>query len=618
MKTFQKFAIILGSTIAFGIYAAPLKITGIVRDTSGAPVVGVRLSIIPNYGGNRSQILSDSNGLYEITEQLPQFPGAQNRATFLLARSIERNLAAVHEIDEKTTNLDITLQPGLTLSARVQDAKGQPISTATAYVIFWAENFGSSIGSPESADEHGIIRIAALPQGRRYGLNVSAKGYGSANGQAEEIDTQTNFYEFAAMTLNVADRKLAGRVLGTDSKPVAGAQVQIYGEGQPNDVVKTDDKGNFHFDAVCEGPVNVSAYSQQANGNGFTQTSGGDTNVVIQFSANNNRVYNVTTITTSGTVFDSLGAPAANVRLTVSPNYNGMNNVKSDDKGNYSISWQPQPGNQNMQYFLIARDIEHNLAAAQRINQTETNVDVHLQSGFTVSGTVQDANGAPLRRAMVSLGFWAGNYGSSFEDQPIRLDEQGNFTVAALPIGQRYYIFASAKGYGSVTKNLQPPDTQNPGLQLPPFRLKLADRDLAGQVVGADDKPVIGAQVQINGNGQPSENIRTDSSGHFSMKVCEGPVQVFAYTQNNGQFIQGQARATGGDTNVLVKVSVNQPRIARSLQRLVSLKAPPWTFRAVAVWFVGHPKTSLALVGLQLAAMAGTFCGILWCVLRKS
>ena len=594
----------------------PMKITGTVRDTSGEPIAGVQLRLLPNYG-NQAAARSDSSGHFEVLWWRPQLNGTQNRTFFLMAQSVERNLAFVQELDEKT-NLDLTLQPGMTVSAKIQDAKGNPIPIAKAFIIFYTGNSGFSIGQQDNgADENGIIHITALPQGERYGLSISAKGYGSANEQMDEVDTQTNYFEFPSITLNVADRKLAGHVLGVDGKPIAGAQVQIYGEGQPNDVVQTDAKGNFHFDAVCEGPVNLSAYSPQGGNNGFAQTVGGDTNVVIQFSANNNRVYNVQTITTSGTIFDSLNAPAPGVHLIVAPMFGPMNDAKSDADGKYSISWQPQPGARNIQYFLIARDIEHNLAAAQRITQTETNLDLHLQSGFTVSGAVQDADGAPLRRTTVYLYFEAGNYGSSVNDGPIHLDAQGNFSISALPTGQRYSLYATAKGYGSANKNLQPADTQNPNVQLPPFHLKLADRDLAGQVVDTDNKPVVGAQVQINGNGQPNENIRTDSNGHFSTKVCEGSLQIFAYSQNNNQFIQGQAQVVGGDTNVIVKIGVNQRGFAQSPRRLIPLKEPPWTLGAVVHWFVGHPKTSLALVCVQLAAVAGTLGSILWLLIRK-
>jgi hypothetical protein len=365
--------------------------------------------------------------------------------------------------------------------------------------------------------------------------------------------------------------------------------------------------------------VNLSAYSPQGGGNGNVQTSGGDTNVVIRFNANNNRIYAAASVTITGTVFDTLGAPAAGARVILTPAF-GMNSgvAKTDDKGQYSITWQPQPGIQNIQYYLIARDLDHNLAVARRINEKETNVDLHLESGFTLSGTVQDRDGVPLNHASVNLNFMAGNYGGLVEQRPIQVDAQGAFTIAALPMGQRYSLNATANGYGSANKSLQPADTKAASLQLPPFRLKVADRPLAGQVLGTDGKPVVGAQVQINGQGQPNGNTRSDSTGHFTFKlVCEGPISIFAYMQNNGRFIQGQAQTFGGDTNVIVKLGVNQPRVAQSPRRLVPLKAQPWTLRAVANWFAGHKKTAIFLACLQLAALVGTAGGILWCVIRN-
>ena len=43
----------------------------------------------------------------------------------LTVRSVERNLAVIHEIDESVTHLDLTLQPGVTLIAKVVDTTGQ-------------------------------------------------------------------------------------------------------------------------------------------------------------------------------------------------------------------------------------------------------------------------------------------------------------------------------------------------------------------------------------------------------------------------------------------------------------------------------------------------------------
>ena len=139
---------------------------------------------------------------------------------------------------------------------------------------------------PDSADDQGVIEFSDLPQERGYSATVSARGYGSATVQAQVADTKTIHFDFPAAVLKVADRKLAGQVLGPDSKPVAGANVNMQGEGQPFGQTTTDATGHFKFDAACEGPVRLFANGPGGGGpflNGNTEAQGGDTNVVIRF-----------------------------------------------------------------------------------------------------------------------------------------------------------------------------------------------------------------------------------------------------------------------------------------------------------------------------------------------
>ena len=98
-------------------------------------------------------------------------------------------------------------------------------------------------------------------------------------------DPKADHYDFPPLVLKIANRKLAGRVLGTDGKPVAGVQVCMRGEGQPNGNAITDADGRFAFDAVCEGAVTVNANSKGASGQ--AEVMGGDMNVVIRFNAQN-------------------------------------------------------------------------------------------------------------------------------------------------------------------------------------------------------------------------------------------------------------------------------------------------------------------------------------------
>ncbi len=101
----------------------------------------------------------------------------------------------------------------------------------------------------------------------------------------DAADPKADHYDFPPLILKLADRKLTGRVVGIDGKPVAGVRVWLHGEGQPNGNSATDADGRFAFDAVCAGALTVSA---NLNGvYGSAEAMGGDTNVVIRFDARN-------------------------------------------------------------------------------------------------------------------------------------------------------------------------------------------------------------------------------------------------------------------------------------------------------------------------------------------
>jgi protocatechuate 3,4-dioxygenase beta subunit len=261
----------------------PPKITGVVRDASGKAVPDLQLSVFPNWGQNAGGSKTDSKGHYEISWD-PQRQGPSGGGYSFLARDVERNLATAQDIDGSTTTLDLRLEPGLVVAGRVEDVNGKPLSNATVRVYLWSGNSGFQFDDkPIRADTQGRFEITAMPPGRKYSLDATAKGYGSANQSIQE-NADTNRVELEPCVLRVADRKLAGEVVDTDEKPVARASVYMYGQGQPNGSVRTDDKGRFKFDEVCEGSVQVSASSQRAYGN--TRAEAGDTNVVIRLGVN--------------------------------------------------------------------------------------------------------------------------------------------------------------------------------------------------------------------------------------------------------------------------------------------------------------------------------------------
>ena len=203
---------------------------------------------------------------------------------------------------------------------------------------------------------------------------------------------------------------------------------------------------------------------------------------------------------------DPSGNPAVGARVVVTPSWGTVDTAKTDANGEYSVNWQSQPGMRDAKYFVIARDVERNLAAIEAIGTNKTRVILRLEPGLSISGTVQDAKGAPLTRANINLNMMAGNMGGMVEYQPIKMNSDGTFTIPALPMGRNTTCMFQQTAMAPRSKSIGKTQSQTNSIQLSPFKLKTADRQLAGQVLGADQKPLSGAQVNINGNGQPNGN----------------------------------------------------------------------------------------------------------------
>ena len=151
-----------------------LRIAGTVRDASGAPVAGAKVSVNPNFGG---AVETDTDGRYEMQWQPSGFGFGMNGQSFwLMARSVERKLVAKHAIDETTANLDLVLQPGLTLTAMVQDAGGNPVANAMGNVMVMNGNNGVGWNEPLRSDAGGRMEASGVVPGESYTLSVNATG----------------------------------------------------------------------------------------------------------------------------------------------------------------------------------------------------------------------------------------------------------------------------------------------------------------------------------------------------------------------------------------------------------------------------------------------------------
>ena len=236
-------------------------------------------------------------------------------------------------------NLDLKLAPGLTLVGRAE-ADGKPITNATAALVFWTGRSGMWLKGLARTNTAGQYEIPALPPGRRYGVIVSAPGYGQRQMNNLDISADAGRQELDPVELKPANLKLAGQVLDADDKPVAGCYVNLYGDGQPNGNTRTDREGKFTFAHVCEGSVQLSANSQRSYGS--ISAEGGDTNVVLQLGQNYSSARGATTHKLKGQVTEAGGQPIAGAQVAVFPN-NGTRWFRTGTNGEYSLTWSLQP-----------------------------------------------------------------------------------------------------------------------------------------------------------------------------------------------------------------------------------------------------------------------------------
>jgi protocatechuate 3,4-dioxygenase beta subunit len=521
-------------------------ISGMVQMPDGKPAAGISVRLISSGQGDR-QVRTDANGKFELRWN-PRMYGSLDMTPCILARDAERNLAGVQEIDETTTNLVLQLAPGLTLAGRVESG-GKPVTNATANLVFWTGRSGSWLRGLARTNIPGHFEIPALPPGRKYGVVVSAPGYGQTQNNSLEISTAPGRQELDKVELKLANLPLAGQVLDDDDKPVARCYVGMHGDNQPSANVRTDREGRFKFDGVCAGTIQLSANSQQNYGN--TSAQGGDTNVVLRLGQTMGS-YQSKSQKLKGMVTDAEGKPLQGAQVAVFPN-RGRGWVKTGTNGEYSLSWSLESWQmRGGDPLFVVRDKARNLAKVEELSEEATNLNVKVRPAMVVAGQVKNSDGKPMAAAQVGLWLKAGNSYEQLEQQPsYPVNAEGRFEITCLPREAEYIVYASAKDYGRVQQQLEPEYDTN-RLELPPFVLMPADSVIAGQVLNDDDKPVSGVNVNLNGEGQPSGHVATDSKGRFQFKVCKGEIRLYAYPQNGGA--SAQATVEAGDTNIVMNL----------------------------------------------------------------
>jgi hypothetical protein len=268
-------------------------------------------------------------------------------------------------------------------------------------------------------------------------------------------------------------------------------------------------------------------------------------------------------VITTGTTFDPSGDSVSGVAVAA---YNtapsGSPETQSDAAGKYAMLWQALPLVQNRrpQAFVVGRDVERNWAGVAELSPTDTNIDIHLQPGLVLAGEIQDTAGHSLTGATVVA--LMDIDGRSFPLSRVTngINDNGAFALRALPPGRKYYVSVNLPGHERLRVLVPADKTQTNQIVMTPMVLRIANLQVAGQVLGLDGQPLAGAMVTITDTNQPSRGAtRTDAVGHFQIKgLYEGPLNVQATFRDSNAvptlLLKAVVQTRGGDTNIVVKL----------------------------------------------------------------
>ncbi|MCC7014820.1 MAG: sigma-70 family RNA polymerase sigma factor [Planctomycetes bacterium] len=339
--------------------------------------------------------------------------------------------------------LEILLEPARRASGRVVDERGATI--AGAYVAACGTDFGAAqrhdwVGT--TTDAQGRYALADLRPDLAHSLFVRAQGFGSCVYEFPASEKTQAALELPDVVLRPAG-SIRGHVVDESGKPQPDLEVILRGvnadrgrwdarsESFLDSYVgqrqgRTDDRGAFTFDELAEGEyvVELRRDGHQAAATRSVALKPGERceGVELVLPAG---------VTMQGRVHDREGNPVAGVYVSIEPTAPGLSDcdVQTGVDGTF-VARGVLPGNYRIQLWPQHRDSGepdakfhvHAVFEDQRADGHE--LDLQIEEGIWLSGSVVEQDGTPLAGALVQ----ALGAGQEF-GETASTDAQGRFRV---------------------------------------------------------------------------------------------------------------------------------------------------------------------------------------------
>jgi hypothetical protein len=424
------------------------SICGMVKDSNGEPLAGIQVSCYDYNGGYGFSDMTDSDGMYEITQltsgvyQVDAWATNTVYVSKLYDNKVfwDQPTPVSVTLGQKTTGIDFMLDLAASISGVVKDPDGQALANVQIYcgVNGWWESL--------STDENGCYVCRGLPVGYTY--NIIAFPPENSGYAATVITVQVNQPDESTghdIVFNEDDRTISGRI--TD-KATGLPLANIY-VGSWNDQFEiwtdttTDSNGYYTLTGLLPGQVSVEVEPESYYaymGTKDLQLETDISNLDFALPAGS---------TLSGKVIDAQTArPLAGVRVEYSNNaYAAWQDLTTDADGSFYLTQLP-PG-------IAEIKAEPTVESCYAWNlpwgcdwiylgegETCSGRIIALQKGALVSGYFKNAGGTPF-----------GNFEYNYHGKPS--EGWGETAVDGLyqirlPVGMYYLSTGNNDTFGAV------------------------------------------------------------------------------------------------------------------------------------------------------------------------
>ncbi|MDE2689932.1 MAG: carboxypeptidase regulatory-like domain-containing protein [Acidobacteriota bacterium] len=444
-------------------------VQGAITDTHAAPIAGAEVALLPvavtgagGYSQNiaaRRTSTTDARGVFEFAGTPPgrhQLTASHPEYVSVRATAFEVPPG------EGTKDVGIlTLDVGAAIEGVVRDFQRRPVRGAQVKVhqnnIDHLRPLDPEIRTALTETD-GTFRIAGL-RAEPADLVVEAEGYERL--EVNAVSPQAG--RLIEVQLGEGAR-LAGRVLDADGEGVANAYIWLrldrkpglsrtaWSPEAPRHDATTDSDGRFLFEALGAGPwlVDVGGEQLAEDIGAIPLRPGEEREIELHLSARAHL---------AGVVTDPYGEPVTGAEILVQPRdaagqVTGTHHSARTDAGGGYQAYRVPSGPAR----IVARHPDYRDGVAEVVIDGGTNeVDLKLQPGWEISGTVTTAAGAPLALARVEA--YLSEPPASLDDLadarrqvlprvPLEAvtDQSGNYRIGGLDHG-RYELRAHADGY---------------------------------------------------------------------------------------------------------------------------------------------------------------------------